>query len=86
MAQYPHTLIFYESPFRVQKSLEAMLEVLGDRPACLAREISKKFEEFLRVPLSSIIRQIENRTIKGEIVIVVEGLSRKLAAQSEDEE
>ncbi|MCD6250330.1 MAG: 16S rRNA (cytidine(1402)-2'-O)-methyltransferase [candidate division Zixibacteria bacterium] len=69
----PHTLIFYESPHRVHKSLAAMLEVYGDRNACLAREISKKFEQFIRGPLSEIIETIDNRTVKGEIVLIVAG-------------
>ncbi len=86
LAEYPHTLIFYESPFRVQKTLQVMLEVLGDRPACLAREISKKFEEFIRGTVSSILQQLEKRTIKGEIVLVVEGLSRKLRSEKDDSE
>lgn len=84
LAEYPHTLVFYESPFRVHKSLEAMREVFGERPACLAREISKKFEEFIRGPLGTILQQIEKRTLKGEMVIVVEGLSRRLSARTED--
>lgn len=86
LADYPHTLIFYESPFRVQKSLQVMLEVLGDRHACLAREISKKFEEFIRGTVSSILQELEKRTVKGEIVLVIEGLSRKLRSEKEDSE
>ncbi len=73
LAPLPHTLVFYESPHRVHKSLAAMLEVFGDREGCLAREISKKFEQFVRGPLSSIIASIDNRTVKGEIVLVVSG-------------
>jgi 16S rRNA (cytidine1402-2'-O)-methyltransferase len=69
----PCTLIFYESPFRVQKSLEAMLEVLGNRHACLSREISKKFEEHIRGSISEIIQRISNKTVKGEIVLTVAG-------------
>jgi len=69
----PHTLVFYESPHRVHKSVAAMLEVFGDRDGCLAREISKKFEQFIRGPLSSIVEAIDNRTVKGEIVLVVAG-------------
>ena len=70
---FEHTLVFYESPHRIQKSLQAMLEILGDRPACLAREISKKFEEFIRGNLSDILEQVTERKIKGEIVIIVAG-------------
>ena len=69
----PHTLIFYESPFRVQKTLEAMREVLGDRQACLSREISKKFEEHIRGSISEIIQRITAKPVKGEIVLIVAG-------------
>jgi 16S rRNA (cytidine1402-2'-O)-methyltransferase len=70
---FPHTLVFYDSPFRFQKSLNAMLTVFGDRRACLAREISKIYEEFIRGSISEILKKIEGRTIKGEIVLVVAG-------------
>jgi len=65
--------VFYESPHRVHKSLTEMLNTLGDRPACLAREISKLHEEFIRGTVESILEQIAGRTIKGEIVLVVAG-------------
>ncbi|MBN1212196.1 MAG: 16S rRNA (cytidine(1402)-2'-O)-methyltransferase [candidate division Zixibacteria bacterium] len=71
--EFEHTLVFYESPHRVQKSFQAMLEILGDRPACLAREISKKFEEFIRGNISDILENIDKRKIKGEMVIIVAG-------------
>jgi len=70
---FEHTLVFYESPHRVHKVLAAMLPILGDRRACLAREISKKFEEYIRGTLSNIIARIEGKTIKGEIVLVIAG-------------
>jgi 16S rRNA (cytidine1402-2'-O)-methyltransferase len=73
LADFPHTLVFYESPHRVHKSLGDMLDVLGDRPACLAREISKKFEEYIRGTLRSVIERIAGKNVKGEIVLVVGG-------------
>lgn len=75
LIEFEHTLIFFESPHRVLKSLKDMLEVLGDRPACLAREISKKFEEFLRGDISELVEQLEKRPVKGEIVLVIAGAS-----------
>ncbi|MCP4684937.1 MAG: 16S rRNA (cytidine(1402)-2'-O)-methyltransferase [bacterium] len=72
-----HTLVFYESPHRVQKALADMQEVLGDRQACLAREISKKFEQYIRGNISAIIEQIRDRKVKGEIVLVVAGRSER---------
>ncbi|MEW5795363.1 MAG: 16S rRNA (cytidine(1402)-2'-O)-methyltransferase [Candidatus Zixiibacteriota bacterium] len=76
LADLPHTLVFYESPHRVQKTLADMQEVLGDRPASLAREISKKFEEYIRGPLSKITARVSGKSIKGEIVLVVAGTER----------
>lgn len=73
LKDFEHTLVFYESPHRIHKTLGDMLEVLGDRPACIAREISKKFEEYLRGTLAELNAQIAARTLKGEIVVVVAG-------------
>lgn len=77
LQELEHTLVFYESPHRVKKTLADILEVLGDRPACLAREISKKFEEYIRGNISDIIGRIGDRNIKGEIVLVVGGKFRR---------
>ena len=55
------------------RSLADMREVLGDRPAVVARELTKKFEELLRGRLGELLKRLENRTIKGEITLVVEG-------------
>jgi 16S rRNA (cytidine1402-2'-O)-methyltransferase len=73
LADFPHTVVFYESPHRLLKTLADMLAVLGDRPACVAREISKLHEEFVRGKLSEIVVSFEKRAVKGEIVIVVQG-------------
>lgn len=69
----PHTLIFYESPFRIEKTLNDLYDVLGDRHICIAREISKIYEEFIRGAISDVIGKIKDKKIKGEIVLVVEG-------------
>ena len=66
------TLIFYEAPHRIKKTLEALYEVFGDRKACLARELTKKHEEFIRCGLKNM-SEIDPDTLKGEMVIVVEG-------------
>lgn len=69
------TMIFYESPFRLIKTLENFVEAFGsERQACVSREISKIYEENVRGTLSEIIANFANRSIKGEIVIVVQGL------------
>lgn len=68
-----HTIVFYESPHRILKMLNDILLVLGDRQICLAREISKKFEQFIRGNASEVIAIIEAKPVKGEIVVIVEG-------------
>ena len=67
------TMVFYDSPYRVLNSLQDMLEILGDRKIVLVRELTKKFETVMRGKISEIIAQFENKKIKGEIVLVVEG-------------
>ena len=65
-------MIFYESPFRLLKTLEQLSAVLGsDRPASVSRELTKMFEETTRGTLQEIIQYYSAKTIKGEIVIVV---------------
>lgn len=66
-----YTMIFYEAPHRITKTLEEMLEVLGNRQISISREITKKFEEVYRGNIQDIIE--ETKEIKGEIVIVVSG-------------
>ena len=65
------SMIFYEAPHRIISTLELMLEVLGDRNICVAREITKKFESIYRGKISDLIKS--NEELKGEFVIVVEG-------------
>ena len=73
-AQIPATLIFYETGPRLGASLQAMLEVLGDRQACVARELTKMYEEVRRGPLASLVAHYQRAGApKGEIVVVVEG-------------
>ena len=68
------TMIFYESPFRLIKSLEQFAEFFGsDRKACVSRELSKFFEENKRGTISELIEYFNSKPIKGEIVIVVDG-------------
>ncbi|MCP4715894.1 MAG: 16S rRNA (cytidine(1402)-2'-O)-methyltransferase [Deltaproteobacteria bacterium] len=67
------TLIFYESPYRIRATLEDMLEVLGDRQALLAREMTKLHETRYYGTLSSLISQLGTGKVKGEITLVVTG-------------
>lgn len=65
------TMIFYESPHRIEKTLNDMLEVLGNRKISISREISKKFEEVVRGTISDVLQGLDEP--KGEFVIVVSG-------------
>jgi len=64
------TIVFYESPHRLLKTLEAMRQVLGDVEICVARELTKKFEEVLRDRVSVILEHFSRTKILGEFVIV----------------
>jgi 16S rRNA (cytidine1402-2'-O)-methyltransferase len=77
LAEREETLIFFESPFRIIKMLEAALEVFGDREAAVTRELTKKFEEVLRGNLSELIRDMTQKPRKGEMVVLVSGKNRK---------
>lgn len=72
-AELPHTLIYYESKFRVVKSLQDALVVLGDRQAAVCLELTKKFERVHRGYLTDVIAQLEAVTVKGEITVVIAG-------------
>jgi len=70
------TLIFYETPHRLKKTLRDMLKIWGDRRIVIARELTKKYEEVLRGEISEILKVLEDREIKGEITLIVEGNTR----------
>ena len=72
LANRKETLIFYESPHRIQKTLISMFTILGNRKACIARELTKKHEEYIRGGLEELSK-IDPETLKGEMVIIVEG-------------
>jgi 16S rRNA (cytidine1402-2'-O)-methyltransferase len=74
-ASLPHTLVFYVSPWKVQKVLSDCVEVLGERDACLCRELTKIHEEFIRGTLSEISKIAEERTLKGEMVLLISAAS-----------
>jgi len=69
----PHTLVFYESPYRLKAFLEDALEVYGDRQAAVANELTKLYESITRGRLSDIIAQLENEEIRGEYVVAIAG-------------
>ena len=69
---YKNTLIFYEAPHRINKTLNLLRDNLGNRKVCLARELTKINEEYIRGTLDELAK-IDETTIKGEIVLIVEG-------------
>ena len=80
------TMIFYESPYRVVKTLEQFAEVFGsDRPVSVSRELTKKFEETVRGTLNDVIIHFKTKEPKGEFVIVVSGKDLKRGTDDENE-
>ena len=74
LAQEERTMVLYESPFRLMKLLEEINQYFGsDRQIAVSRELSKMFEENLRGTVSELIEKLKDRTIKGEIVVVIKG-------------
>jgi len=71
------TLVFYESPHRVLKTVTQFLDFFGNCQCQMGREITKKFEEFFRGSLEELITFLKSKKIKGEIVLIVEGSSAK---------
>lgn len=69
----PHTLIFYESPYRLVAFLEDALAVFGDRDAALANDLTKLFEKVERGTLSALLAMVKGKSLKGEYVVVIEG-------------
>ena len=65
------TTIIYESPYRLIKTLKIMSEIIPDREICIAREITKKFEEFIRGTSQQVYNHLKDRAIKGEITIII---------------
>lgn len=67
------TTVFFESPYRILKTLAACAELMPDRPLCVARELTKKFEEFRRGTAAELLAHYEAHPAKGEITLVIEG-------------
>lgn len=70
----PYTMIFYEAPHRIEDTLQDMLEVLGNRQMCLARELTKVHEEYIRGTIEEVLEVAA--TCKGEMVIVMDGFKQ----------
>lgn len=91
LAGQDRTIVLYEAPHRLKKLFEQLNETFGaDRPAVIAREISKKFEEYLRGSVGSLLIQIQERDrIKGEMVVIIAGVryrDRLVAAEKQSDD
>ena len=85
LADETRTMIFYESPYRLVKALEQFAEHFGsERNVSVSRELSKVFEENKRGTIAEVLVHFQSKTIKGEIVIVVEGKPNLKTLESED--
>ncbi|MGD9677783.1 MAG: 16S rRNA (cytidine(1402)-2'-O)-methyltransferase [Vulcanibacillus sp.] len=71
--QYTETLICYEAPHRILKTLEVIKEILGNRLISLSRELTKKHEEFIRGTVEEVVEYLKETQLKGEITIIIEG-------------
>ena len=69
----PHTMIFYEAPHKLRRTLKDFYELLGDRKIVLARELTKRYEEIIRTTLSEAVMLYREKEPKGEYVLVLEG-------------
>src|SRR5262249_39791431 len=76
------TIIFYESPHRLKETLAIMLEILGNRNIALCRELTKKFEEFIRGTLEEAIKWANQDEIRGEFCLIVEGATGEVEEES----
>lgn len=81
LKDFPYTIIFYEAPHRIEKTIKLLYEIFGDRKACLARELTKLHETYYRDRLSKLC---ELKDLKGEMVLIVEGFEKQADEISED--
>jgi 16S rRNA (cytidine1402-2'-O)-methyltransferase len=82
---YPETLIFYESPHRIMKTVQEMQEILGERNIVLGRELTKRYEEFIRGEMSGVLHFLEEQEeIRGEFTVIVEGNQGEEQADAEN--
>lgn len=77
LAEEERTIIFYESPHRLTKTLEQMKEFFGaDRPVSVSRELTKHFEETVTASLTEVLTHFQAKEVKGEIVVIIDGKKR----------
>ena len=81
--ELPHTLVLFESPYRVGKLLADAVVVLGNRQAAVCIELTKKFEEVHRGVLADLAERFREAKVRGEVTVVIEGNTRTFAKQEE---
>lgn len=87
LAKEERTIVIYESPYRLLKTLQQLAETMGaDRPACVAREISKVHEECVRGSLAELVEHFTATAPRGEIVLIVGGCDAKAAKEKKQEQ
>lgn len=86
LSQDTRTMVIYEAPHRIKKTLKELLDNLGDRQIRICRELTKKFEEVMHFTVSEAIEYFENTEPKGEMVVIIEGLSREEADHAKAQE
>lgn len=79
------TMIFYEAPHKILQTLEDFFVVFGNRKICIARELTKMYEEFMYINIEEAILKIKENGIRGEIVLILEGKDKKELEQEQDE-
>lgn len=82
LKSYEGTLIFYEAPHRIEAVLNEMRDVLGDRKAVLCRELTKRYEQYIRGTISEVIDTLSREGTRGEYVILIEGAGRHEEGQA----
>ena len=86
LRQEPRTMVFYEAPHKLPSTLHDLLEVLGDRPIALVRELTKIHEEVIRTTLAAAVARFDEEAPRGEFVLVVGGAAPVTAPASTPEE
>lgn len=85
LAKQTATIVLYESPHRLKETLSVMLDGLGDRKIVLCRELTKKYEEFLRGTISEALAWAEAEEVRGEFVLIIEGASLDSIVEEENQ-
>ena len=84
LSEEPGTIILFESAVRIQKTLEDVVKIMGNRYIVISRELTKKYEEFIRGFAHEIRLKLDSRKLKGEIVLLIAGKKFKISDQNKE--